>query len=62
MSDDLPPHLNIVIKLSLWLHMYYEIDVNGNKYLYLMLIDYHCMFRIGCKPVILITFNLAKTF
>jgi hypothetical protein len=25
------------------------------------LFDYTCMLRIGCKPMILITFNLAKT-
>jgi hypothetical protein len=28
MSDDLPPRPNIVIKLSLCLHMYYDIDVD----------------------------------
>jgi hypothetical protein len=28
MSGDLPPRPNVVIKLSLCLHMYYEIDVD----------------------------------
>jgi hypothetical protein len=52
---------NIVIKLSLCLYMYHEIDVDDKSYLYQMLIDYTCMLRIGCKPMILITLNMAKT-
>jgi hypothetical protein len=42
--------------------MYYEIDVDDKKYLYQMLIYYTFMLRIGCQPMILITFNLAKTW
>jgi hypothetical protein len=61
MSDDLPPHPNVVIKLSLCLHMYYEIDVDDEKYLYQKLFNYTCMLSIGCKPMILITLNMAKT-
>jgi hypothetical protein len=41
--------------------MYHDIDVDDKSYLYQMLIDYTCMLRIGCKPMILITFNLAKS-
>jgi hypothetical protein len=36
--------------------MYIEIDVNDDNYLYHKLIDYTCMFSIGCNPMILITF------
>jgi hypothetical protein len=56
MSDDLPPHPNVVIKLSLCLYMYYEMNVDDDKYLYQMLFDNTCMLRIGCKPMILVTF------
>jgi hypothetical protein len=31
------------------------------SYLYQMLCDYICMLRVGNKPMILITLNLAKT-
>jgi hypothetical protein len=61
MSDDLSPHPNVVIKLSLCFHMYHEIDVDDKSYLYQKLINYNCMFRIGCKPMILITLNMDKT-
>jgi hypothetical protein len=33
------------------IHMYYEIDVDN--YLYQILLDYTCMFSIGCKPMML---------
>jgi hypothetical protein len=56
MSDDLPPHPNVVIKLSLCLYMYYEMNVDDDKYLYQMLFDNTCILRIGCKPMIIITF------
>jgi hypothetical protein len=49
MSDGLPPHPNVVIKLSLCLYMYYEMNVDDDKYLYQMLFDNTCMLRIGCK-------------
>jgi hypothetical protein len=52
MSDDLLPHPNIVIKFSLSLYMYHEIDVDDKSYLYQKLIDYTCMLRIGCKLVV----------
>jgi hypothetical protein len=41
--------------------MFIEIDVDDDNYLYHKLIDYTCMLRVGCKPMILITLNLAKT-
>jgi hypothetical protein len=44
--------------------MYHEMDVGYllvNEILISMLIDYICMLRICCKPIILITFNLFKT-
>jgi hypothetical protein len=37
------------------------IDDNDKSYLYHKLIDYTCMLSIGCKPMILITLNMAKT-
>jgi hypothetical protein len=55
MSDDLPPHPNIVIELHLCLYMSYEIDVDADNYLYHKLIDYTCMLNIGCKPMMLST-------
>jgi hypothetical protein len=61
MSDDLPPHPNVIIKLSLCLYMSYEIDVEVDNYLYHKLIDYTCMLNINCKHMILITLNMAKT-
>jgi hypothetical protein len=60
MSDDLPPHPNIVIKLSLCLFMYYEMDVDDKNYLYHKLIDYSCMISIGCKPMMLSTLIWLK--
>jgi hypothetical protein len=59
-SDDLPPHPNIVIKLSLCLFMYYEMDVDDKNYLYHKLIDYSCMISIGCKPMMLSTLIWLK--
>jgi hypothetical protein len=29
-------------------HMYYELDVDDDNYLYQILFDYTCMLRIGC--------------
>jgi hypothetical protein len=60
MSDDLPPHPNIVIELHLCLYMSYEIDVDDDNYLYHNLIDYTCMISIGCKPMIMIILNWIK--
>jgi hypothetical protein len=60
MSDDLPPHPNIVIEPNLCLYMSYEIDVEDDNYLYHMLIDYTCMFSIRCKPMIIITLTWLK--
>jgi hypothetical protein len=60
MSDDLPPHPNIVIKLSLCLYMYYEMNVDDDNYLYHKLIDYTCMLSIGCKPMMLSTLIWLK--
>jgi hypothetical protein len=51
MSDDLPPHPNIVIQLHLYLYMYYEMNVVDDKYLYEILIDYTCMVSIAYKPM-----------
>jgi hypothetical protein len=42
------------------IHMYIEIDVNDDNYLYHKLIDYTCMLSIGCKPIILITLTWLK--
>jgi hypothetical protein len=53
MSDDLPPHPNVVIELSLCLYMYYEMDVDDDNYLYHKFIDNTCMLSIGCKPMML---------
>jgi hypothetical protein len=61
MSDDLPPHPNIVIELSLCLYMSYEIDVEDDNYVYHKLIDYTCMLSISGKHMILITLYMAKT-
>jgi hypothetical protein len=60
MTDDLPPHPNIVIKLPLCLYMYYEMNDDDDKYLYHKLLDYTCMLSIGCKPMILITLTWLK--
>jgi hypothetical protein len=35
--------------------MYIEMVVNDKHYLYQILINYTCMLRIGCKPMMLIT-------
>jgi hypothetical protein len=43
------------------IHMYYEMVVDDKNYLYQKLFNYTCMLTLGCKPMILITFNLAKT-
>jgi hypothetical protein len=43
------------------IHMYYEMDVDDDKYLYQILFDYTCMHIIGCKRMILITLHMAKT-
>jgi hypothetical protein len=43
------------------IHMYYEIDVDDKSCLHQILIGYTCMLSIGCKPMILITLNMAKT-
>jgi hypothetical protein len=37
------------------IHMYIEIDVDDDNYLYQMLFDNICMLSIGCQPMILIT-------
>jgi hypothetical protein len=55
MGDDLPPHPNVVIKLSLCLCMYYEMNVDDDKYLYHKLFDYTCMISTGYKPGMLST-------
>jgi hypothetical protein len=60
MSDDLPPHPNVVIKLHLCLYMYYEMNVVDDKYLYQILIAYTCMLSIGCKPIMLSTLIWLK--
>jgi hypothetical protein len=33
------------------IHIYIEIDIDDDNYLYHKLIDYTCMLRIGCKPI-----------
>jgi hypothetical protein len=43
------------------IHMYIEIDIDDDNYLYNKLIDYTCMLSIRCKHMILITLNMAKT-
>jgi hypothetical protein len=47
-------------RTSFMIHMYIEIDVNDDNYLYHKLIDYTCMLSIGCKPIILITLTWLK--
>jgi hypothetical protein len=42
------------------IHMYIEIDVEVDKYVYHKLIDYTFMLSIGCKHMILIILILAK--
>jgi hypothetical protein len=37
------------------IHMYLEIDVNDDNYLYQLLFDYTCMLSVGCKPMMLST-------
>jgi hypothetical protein len=37
-------------------HLYIEMDVDDDNYLYQKLIDYTCMISMGCKPMILIIF------
>jgi hypothetical protein len=51
---------NIVILPPFMTHKYYEIDVDDKNYLYQILFDYTCMFRIGCKPMMLITSTWLK--
>jgi hypothetical protein len=62
MSDGLIP----VLERSNWtlfmIHMYIEIDVDDDKYLYHKLFDYTCMLSISYKHMILITLNMAKTW
>jgi hypothetical protein len=60
MSDDLPPHPNVVIQLSSCLYTYHEIDVDDDNYLYQILIGYTGMLTIGCKPMMLITLTWLK--
>jgi hypothetical protein len=43
MSDDLLPHPNVVIKLSLCLHMCHEIDVDDKSYIKCCLITLTCL-------------------
>jgi hypothetical protein len=46
------------------IHMYHEMNVNYlvvEELLISKLFDHTCMLRIGCKPMILITLNMAKT-
>jgi hypothetical protein len=62
MGDDLTPMSECSNWTSFMIHMFYEIDVDYDNYLYHMLIDYTCMLRIGCKPTILNTLNMAKTW
>jgi hypothetical protein len=42
------------------IHMYIEIDVDADKYVYHKLIELTCMLSIGCKHMILIILILAK--
>jgi hypothetical protein len=42
------------------IHMYIEIDVDADKYVYHKLNELTCMLSIGCKHMILIILILAK--
>jgi hypothetical protein len=42
------------------IHLYIEIDIDDDNYLYHKLIDYSCMLRIGCKPIYANQCNMAK--
>jgi hypothetical protein len=42
------------------IHMYIEIDVDDNNYLYHKLIDYTCMLSTGYKPMMLSTLIWLK--
>jgi hypothetical protein len=43
------------------IHMYYEMDVDDDNYLYQILFGYTYMLSISYKHMILITLYLAKT-
>jgi hypothetical protein len=43
------------------IHMYIEIDVDDNNYLYHKLIVNTCILSIGCKPNATKYFNVATT-
>jgi hypothetical protein len=42
------------------IHMYIEIDIDADKYLYQMLFDNTSMLSLSCKLMILITLNMPK--
>jgi hypothetical protein len=60
MSDDLPPHSNVVIELHLCLYMSYKIDVDDDNNLYHKLIDYTCMISLGLQTYDYYHLKLAK--
>jgi hypothetical protein len=53
MSDDLPPHPNVVIEPSFMIYLAYEMDDDYDNYLYHKLNDITCMISIGCKPMMI---------
>jgi hypothetical protein len=59
-SDGLIPVSERSNYTSFMIHMYIEIDVDDDNYLYQKLIDYTCMLRIGCKPIYANEYNMAK--
>jgi hypothetical protein len=61
MGDGLIPMSKCSNYTSFLIHMYIEIDVDDKNYLYQILFDYTCMLSIGCKPMMINHFNLAKT-
>jgi hypothetical protein len=44
------------------IHMYYEIDVDDDNYLYQIFFGNTCMLSIGCKPMTLSTLIWQKLF
>jgi hypothetical protein len=41
-------------------HVYYEMGVDDDNYLYQILFGYTCMLSIGCKPMMLSTLIRLK--
>jgi hypothetical protein len=60
MGDGLIPVSKHNNETSFMIHMYYEMDVDYDNYLYHKLIDNTCMLSISCKPMMLSTLIWLK--